>query len=138
MAKAEASTKPQSFKQKLDEALAHHRGGRFSQAEQLYRQILDVYPTHADALHLLGLVVYQRADYQQARSLIEKAIQQNKANPRYHYNLGLTCERGGMLGEAEKAYLQALYLKPYYVEARSNLGNVYRAQGNLKLSLIHI
>lgn len=131
MAKAEASTKPQSFKQKLDEALAHHRGGRFSQAEQLYRQILDVYPTHADALHFLGLVVYQRADYKQARSLIEKAIQQNKTSPLYHYNLGLTCEKGGMLQDAEHAYLQALHLKPHYVEARSNLGNVYRVQGNL-------
>ena len=135
-AKAGVSQKTQSVKPKLDEALAHHRDGRFSQAEQLYRQILDVHSTHADALHLLGLVVYQRADYQQARSLIEKAIQQNKANPQYHYNLGLTCERGGMLGEAENAYLQALHLKPHYVEARSNLGNVYRAQGDLKGAVV--
>ena len=136
LAKAGALPKNQSVKPQLNEAIAHHRGARFSQAEQLYRQILDTHPTHADALHLLGLVVYQRADYRQARSLIEKAIQQNGANPLYHYNLGLTCERGGMLEEAANSYLQALHFRPHYVEARNNLGNVYRAQGNLKEAIV--
>ena len=49
----------------------------------------------------------------------------------YHYNLGLTCEKEGQLGDAVDAYQRALQLKPNYVEAQSNLGNVYREQGNL-------
>ena len=59
MAKVGVNSKTLAVKHLFDEAVAHHRGGRFQQAEQLYRNILEGHPTHADALHLLGLVAYQ-------------------------------------------------------------------------------
>ncbi len=71
----------------FDEAVAHHPGGRFQQAEQLYRQILEGHPTHADALHLLGLVAYQGLAYDRTRDLIGQAIQQDGKKALYHYNL---------------------------------------------------
>jgi thioredoxin-like negative regulator of GroEL len=36
-------------------ALQHHQAGRLQSAEQIYRQILEIEPNHADAVHLLGL-----------------------------------------------------------------------------------
>ena len=39
----------------VDEAVVHHKAGRFSEAERLYRQVLAVNPKHPDALHLLGI-----------------------------------------------------------------------------------
>ena len=35
-------------------AIQHHQQGRLQAAEQIYRQVLQVDPNHAQALHLLG------------------------------------------------------------------------------------
>jgi protein O-GlcNAc transferase len=45
--------------QTFDIAVQHHHAGRLPQAEQLCRQILQVNPQHAEALHLLGVLDYQ-------------------------------------------------------------------------------
>jgi tetratricopeptide (TPR) repeat protein len=134
-AKAGIGVAPMSVAQRLKEAVAHHREGRYGQAEKLYRQILDENPIHPDALHLLGLLTYQQGEYDRARGFIENAIRQDKNNSLYHYNLGLACEKSGNLEDAVQAYRQAIHLKSNYVEARSNLGNVYREQGNFDAAI---
>ena len=130
------NSKTLAVKHLFDEAVAHHRGGRFQEAEQLYRQILEGNPIHAAALHLLGLVAYQGLEYDRARDLIGQAIQQDGKKALYHYNLGLACEKAGQLDEAVRAYQQGLQLKSNYVEAHSNLGTVYREQGDLKSAVL--
>src|SRR5260370_10706663 len=45
-----------SVPQTLEMALTHYQAGRLEQAEQLYRQILEVDPNQVDALHLLGVI----------------------------------------------------------------------------------
>ena len=40
-------------------AVQHHQKGHLQQAEEIYRQILQVAPNHAHALHLLGVTVHQ-------------------------------------------------------------------------------
>ena len=135
MAKAGGPSLSLVAKNILDEALSHHRAGQIRRAEQLYRDILGSHPTHADTLHLLGLAVHQQSDHVQACELIRRAIQQDKSNPLYHYNLGLVCEAMGQLEEAADAYQHALQHKPHYVEALSNLGNVYRQQGKLDAAI---
>ncbi len=136
MTKAGLSSRTLFVKQTFDQAVAHHRGGRLLQAEQLYRQILDEFPFHADALHLLGLVAYQRSDYDRARDLIGQAIRQEGKKALFHYNMGLACEKAGQLDDAAQAYLKALQLKADYVEAQNNLGNVYREQGDLDAAIL--
>ena len=118
-------------KQLFEEAVSHHRGGRLSQAETCYQQILTQDPTHADALHLLGLVAYQQARYERALDCITKAIQRDATKPLYFYNLGLVHQKLNQLHEAERSYRQALSLKGDYVEALGNLGNVLREKGEL-------
>jgi len=43
----------------LNLALQHHRAGRLTEAENIYRQVLAHLPDHPDALHLLGVVCQQ-------------------------------------------------------------------------------
>lgn len=135
IAKAGAPILPLSVKQKFGEAVAHHKGGRFSDAEQLYRQILDEFPSFADANHLLGVLSYQKLHYPEARAFFEKAIREDDQKSLYHYNLALACEKIGDSAEAIHAYKNALRLKPNYVEAQSNLGNVYRELGDLSAAI---
>ena len=136
MAKTCPSSQPVTEKAIFDEAVAHHQEGRFQQAEQLYRNLLEVDPLHAEALYLLGLLAYQRATYDQAQELLEKAIQQKYTTPLSHYTLGLVYEKTGQLDEARQAYQQALHRKPDYVEAHNNLGNVCRDQGDLDAAIV--
>ena len=52
-------------------ALQHHQAGQLPQAEQIYRQILEVEPNHADAWHLLGVLAHKnraKRDWGQASS----------------------------------------------------------------------
>jgi len=112
-------------------AVAHHKARRFKQAEQLYERILEHDPTHADALHLLGLIAYQKGDNSKAIRLITHAISHDSKKPHFRFNLGLVLEKEGQLDEATSAYQHALSLNPTYTEAQSNLGNVLRAQGKL-------
>ena len=58
----------------LDDALHLHQNGRFSEAEQLYQQILTINPRHPDCLHLLGMIAYQEGSFETAADMIREAI----------------------------------------------------------------
>lgn len=59
----------------LQQAVAHHQAGQLAQAEALYRQALQAFPEHPDALRLLGLIALQVGQFAMALPLLEKAIQ---------------------------------------------------------------
>ncbi|HXE27508.1 MAG TPA: tetratricopeptide repeat protein [Stellaceae bacterium] len=113
----------------FNEALRLHQSGQFAEAERLYRQILARDPRHADSLHLLGVLAYQRGEPQSAIDFIGQAIAINDAVPFFHNNRGLALVALGQIGEASVHYERALALKADYVEALSNLGNLRLMQG---------
>jgi protein O-GlcNAc transferase len=110
----------------IEEAVKHHLEGRLDAAETIYRQILAVEPANPSALHLLGVLVYQRKQLDEAQDLIERAIAFNKRIPEFHNNLGNVFLAKGRQKEAEVCYRRALKLNPRYSDAHNNLGNVFR------------
>ena len=120
-----------SLQARLQLALEHHRFGRLSEAEGAYRQILDIEPGHADALHLLGVSFRQRGNIEAAVDFIEKAISASPSEPIYYNSLGCALESQGLVNEAVAGYRMALALKSDYAEAHFNLGTVLQAQGHL-------
>ena len=112
----------QSIPEKLRIALEHQQGGRLSQADALYGEILDTVPNHADALHLSGLVSHQRGDYTNAYGLISKAVQANPEQPVFFNSLGLVLQAFGRLDEGVASFRKALSIKPDFAEAAYNLG----------------
>lgn len=129
--KSGASSDATSLERLFNEAVRHHQERRFSRAEACYETIITRDPGHADALHLLGVLAYQRSQYDRALSFIAKAIQRRATQPLYFYNQGLVHQVLNQLHEAERAYRRALSLKADYVEALGNLGNVLREKGEL-------
>jgi protein O-GlcNAc transferase len=109
-------------------ALRHHQAGRLSEAEPLYREVLQAEPHHTDALHLLGVVAHQGSRNGQAVELISKAIARNPRVPAFHNNLGNALKGLGRLPQAAQSYRSALELRPDYVEALYNLGITLQAQ----------
>ncbi len=116
---------------KLREAMACHQAGRLSEAETLYRQILQANPSQPIALHLLGVTALQAGKNEIAFDLIARALAIKPDYVEAHGNLGIALRNLGELDEAVTSYRKAIAIKPDYVEAHSNLGNALHELGKM-------
>ena len=121
-----------SISETLQKALKHHQKGELQQAEAIYRQVLQLEPNNADALHLLGMIAYRAGKNETAIELIEKAIAVNQAFPIYHNNAGTVYHTLNKLDKAIACYHRALSLKPNDHVAYTNLGCALKEQGKLE------
>jgi len=121
-----------AIRQILDAAIRFHRAGQFQKAAQLYGQILQLDPNHADSLHLLGMVASQARQTDLAIDLIHRAIAINGTVAAYHSNLGSILQGAGKLDEAAARYALALSIDPNLAETHLNLGLVLQLQGRLE------
>jgi protein O-GlcNAc transferase len=112
-----------------------HRQGDLKQAEQHYRQILDIAPMNADALHLLGVLSNQKQENSTAIELITRAIQIFPRQSIYHNNLGNALRDSGRYQEALDCYQKALQLKPDLVETLINIGIIYHQLANFQKAI---
>jgi tetratricopeptide (TPR) repeat protein/ADP-heptose:LPS heptosyltransferase len=110
-------------------ALKQHRAGRLVEAENVYRQILQIEPRHADALHLLGVIAHQTGRLPLALEAIGQAIQCCPDNSVYHYNFASTLRDAGQAEEAILHLQRATSLNPHLAEAHLNLGALLHAKG---------
>ena len=117
--------------QALQIAVQRHQAGRLADAEALYRQILAAQPTHADALHLFGLIAHQTGRHDLAVERIRQSIVFNPNHPAAHCNLGEACRALGRLDEAMTAYRRALHLQPDLPEVHNNLALALRERGQI-------
>ena len=115
----------------LDIAIEHHQAGNLSQAEKIYRQILQVSPNHPGALHFLGLVAKQSGQLEAAAELIGRSLAYRPDYAEAHGNLGSVLSQLGRLEQAVASYRTALSLKPDLAEAHANLGNTLMQQHKL-------
>jgi protein O-GlcNAc transferase len=107
----------------LENAVALHQKGQLGQAEVIYRQLLGIDPTNADALHLLGVIAQQTGDLTSAVDIISQAIQVNPHVAIYYSNLGNALQELKQLDAAVAIYDKAIALKPDYAEAYYNRGD---------------
>lgn len=119
---ASASTNGLTVEQAMQLASQHQSAGRLQQAEQLLRQILQANPSHAHAMHLLGVVAYQAGKADLALELITKAIATDSRVALFHSNLAEMLRQQGRVQEAIKYGRQAIEIEPSMASAHGNLG----------------
>ena len=112
------------FMARLREALALQQQGRLDEAEPIYRAVLSEAPDHFDALHLLGLIHYQRGQFAEAIPLFDRAIQIGPHDLYPHYNRALALDALKRPAEALLGWERVIQIKPDYAEAHLNRGNV--------------
>jgi protein O-GlcNAc transferase len=115
---------PDALASKLRQALKFQQERNLVDAERVYREILAARPAHFDALHMLGVLHYQRGQHRAAVDLIGRAIETNPAVAAAHLNLGPPLQKLRRFEEALASYDRALALSPDYVNALLNRGNV--------------
>ncbi len=106
-----------------------HQSGQLPGAEALYRQILARHPEHADALHMLGLLAFQRGRPPVALRLMAQALRVNAGAAPCLANLGIVFTAVGRLESAIAVNRRALRVQPRYPEALNNLGNLLLVSG---------
>jgi len=120
------------IQESLTSALEHHRAGRLTAAEAIYRRILAAAGDVAEVLNNLSLILQQTGRNAEAEDLLLRAIARNPAFAEAHSNLGNLLQGLGRATEAEKVLRRAVALKPRYAGALSNLGIVLHHGGQLE------
>jgi protein O-GlcNAc transferase len=118
-------------------ALQYHQAGQLPQAEQLYQQILQFSPDHADTHHLMGVLDYQRGRHDQAAASIRHALALNPSSTAYYCNLGLVYQAQEKTEAAIEVYEQVLRMQPQSAEAHCVLGNLLRMVGKREEAVRH-
>jgi protein O-GlcNAc transferase len=111
----------------LENAVALHQKGQLGQAEAIYRQLLGIDPTNADALHLLGVIANQTGNNKSAVDMISNAIQINAHVAIYYSSFGNALQDLKQFDAAVASYDKAIALKPDMAETYSNRGNALQA-----------
>ncbi|EGZ23911.1 hypothetical protein PHYSODRAFT_481240 [Phytophthora sojae] len=104
-------------------------------ASRIYRYVLEIFPDHPQAQHLLGLALYQDGESEQALSYLRRAVQANESEENFHNSLGICLKSLGRVDEAIRHYRRALELNPMEVQASINLGDAMQSQGKWEEAL---
>jgi len=115
----------------IHDAIRHHEAGRFGEAERLYRSMLDVEPHHPDALHLLGVLLTQVGEYEDAVEKIQAALDVNRDSALFQSSLAQVYFRSGKLAEAIQMLERVVARQPGSFQAFSDLGAALQESGEL-------
>jgi len=116
----------------LERVASLYGRGDLRGAEEACRQLLQLHPGQADALHVVGLVAWRRGERERALEQIRRAIASHPTKPQPHNSLGVMLRDLGELGDAEAAFRKAVDLMPNYADALTNLGNILCETGRLE------
>lgn len=126
-----------SYNQLLSSAALLYDQGRFAEAEQALRRIIQTFPDNHAVLNLLGLVAQAQGLHEPACSYFAAALRLDAAKAEYHYNLAFSAQRLQHFADAIIHYRKALELVPSLKEAHNELGAVYQAAGDLTQAHFH-
>ncbi len=113
----------------FDEAVNLHRAGQVEKAEPLYRAVLALYPTHAEASYNLGVIYHAQRRLPEAVIAYRDAIFFRSDYVDAYSNLGTVLKEQGKRKEALIFYQQALRFMPQHVLSLSNLGVLLNDMG---------
>jgi tetratricopeptide (TPR) repeat protein len=116
----------------MERGIIFHRAGVLDQAQDIYEKTLLAQPDHFDAMHLLGLIAYQTANFELAEHLMQGAIMLNPNNASYHSNLGNVLKANKKYDAAILSYDKAIQIKPDFTYTHYNRGNALLIQRKLQ------
>ncbi len=109
---------------RLDDARDLHQRGCLEAAKEVYLEILARDPKHADAWHLLGMLLYQGGHAKSALECLHKADALAPDHPELLSNLGVVYLALRELPLARASLERAVAARPDSVSALNNLGTV--------------
>ena len=108
-----------------------------SAAAELYREVLQLWPTHAPASINLGTILYNDGRYADAENCYRAAAEIDPDYALAFFNLGNVLDELQRLSEAVAAYTRAIQIVPDYADVHYNLALAYERMGERRHALRH-
>jgi tetratricopeptide (TPR) repeat protein len=105
----------------LTRAVQHHQAGRLREAEEIYRQLLQLGSSDATVWCYLGSAQLNQGKVAEAEVSYRKALELRPHMAEAHADLGIALAHQGRLEEAAASLRQAIQMRPHYPEALCNL-----------------
>lgn len=115
----------------MRQAMDHLQNGELKRAENLFNRVLKATPEHPDALHFLGVVIYQQGRFDAATALLEAAITSAPDYAEAHNSLAIILLEQRNFDAAITHLMRAVEIRPGFAGAYANLGNAYQESGKL-------
>lgn len=98
------------------------RAGRFPEAAQHYRRVLDMNPASAAAAAGLGTIALESGHPGEVVALFERALAGEPADADHLSNLGMAYFLTGRADDGKEAFRRALEIRPGHADVAYNLG----------------
>jgi tetratricopeptide (TPR) repeat protein len=116
----------------------YERQKKYEQAEQSFRQVLQLNPSNSMALNYLGYMLADRnVHLEEALTLIKKAVELDPQNGAYLDSLGWAYFRLGNYDQAEENLRRAADKTPADATVQDHIAEVYSRKGQLKQAAMH-
>lgn len=119
----------------LRQAETFEAAGRFDQAAGIYRDLLELFPSHPDLLNSAALVEKRLGRFAEAETLLRRALRAAASRADLLNNLANVQRALAKLEEAEKNLRRAIALNPKYTEAHYNLALTFEQAGRFAEAL---
>lgn len=120
-----------SYEIMFQKAVELQQSGAYTEAERLYRQILEASPENVNVWNMLGLIAQAKGLHEQATECFYRALKGAPQHFPLYFNLAVSFGALGKYAEAIEAYQKVLSLNPQLKEAYIGLGNIYWQTGDL-------
>jgi tetratricopeptide (TPR) repeat protein len=137
MAPSQASKPPDPVIAQLRQALALLGKRDFVAAEAMARHVQRNHPDHAEANHILGVVMMSRKNSAGAVKFLELAASKEPRNAAFLNNLGCAYLDLGVIELAQAPLTRALAINPRLTKTLWLLGEFYRMSGKPELALAY-
>ncbi len=108
----------------LDQAFGlaqqHHQANQLDQAEAIYRLMLQAVPEQSDALHYLGLALFQKGQHEAGLAMMRRGLALQPGSFTFAGNLGATLAQVGSWPEAIGYLETVVRLRPDFLEGQVN------------------
>jgi len=119
----------------LQQAMQAYQAGDLSGSEKVLRVFLRLFSNHADAVHLLAVVLASQGNHLEAISFYKSALKITPNNPAILSNYGSSLNIIGQNSEAFSALEKAIHFSPESPEFHYNAGNILYDIGRFEQSL---
>ena len=107
----------------LEAAVEFHKKNDLVNAEKKYREFLRTEPKNSQCLFMLGTLLIQKKQYEDAIIQLKKSSKEDSKNYHALQNLGIAYFENNQFNEAIDAYLKSISINDTNADAYNNLGN---------------
>ena len=115
----------------LQQALDLINLNKLSEAHNILLQVDKLIPNNIEVYHLLSVVYGMLSDYEQSETYCKKALAINSNAAVVQNNLGISQKYQGKYKDAEDSFLTTIKIQNNYIDAYSNLANLYLETENI-------